>query len=73
MQFSVLLLGTLAASISAVPFDQQPLVVDSSREAQTSADLLTGATKHTLHGRFLHITGKQHLSRRSHGYANCLS
>lgn len=72
MQSSVLLLGILVASISAVPLDQQPLIVDSSREAQTSADLLTGATKHNLHGRFLHITGKQHLSGRPHDCANCL-
>lgn len=61
MQSSALLLGLLVASVTAVPFDQQPLISDSSRDAQISADLLTGATKQTLHGRFLHITGQQHL------------
>ncbi|KAJ5331239.1 Endopolyphosphatase [Penicillium atrosanguineum] len=56
MQSSALLLGLLVASVTAVPLDQQPLVTDSSRDAQVSADFLTGATQQALHGRFLHIT-----------------
>jgi hypothetical protein len=55
MQSTVLLLGLFAAPISAVPFDQWPLVADG-RDAQNSADLLS-ASPNTLHGRFLHITG----------------
>jgi hypothetical protein len=56
MQSTVLLLGLFAAPISAVPFDQQPLVADTSKDTQNSADLLS-ASPNTLHGRFLHITG----------------
>ncbi|KAJ6120477.1 Endopolyphosphatase [Penicillium sp. IBT 18751x] len=56
MQSSFLLLGLLVASVTAIPFDQQPLITDANREAPVSADLLTGARKQTLHGRFLHIT-----------------
>lgn len=56
MQSTVLLLGLFAASISAVPLDQQPLIADLSGDAQISSELLD-ASRNTRHGRFLHITG----------------
>lgn len=74
MQSIKVLLGLLA-SVSAIPFQQQPLgvVSDPSEGVPDATEPQTARSPRPLHGRFLHITGKQESDPAVVLYANLIS